>query len=260
MKSVMFKSALCVVSLLSACGAAPVESAIAQEPSFETQTSELSQNGQIERRVVEQLKKRIVAIAKANQSRLDNLPAVEAELRPLIQLLVRLTPKRTLPETAALLEGPWYNWWTNQSFARSPVNLARIFQVVNKNGHYYNISEGSIPNGPTIIGALRGAYAQVPDGFAIRFTKNGFIPGALVGKTSADIAKLAVDFESGATPINQVPGPIGITGKLGTLYVDETLRIVSGDQTPVFDDNGVVSVPGVFGLLYVQERLVGPLP
>jgi hypothetical protein len=258
MKRLLLGSTVAILTL-AGC-AAQQDNAVENESQYDSQAQALAQSGLEQSKIIDLLKKRIVQISKANQTRLDNIAAVESELKPLVSLLVRIAPKRTNAETAALLEGPWYSLWTNQSFGRSGINLSRIFQVVTTKGHYYNISEASIPNGPTIVGALRGAYAQLPDGFAIRFTKNGFVPGVLVGKTSADIAKLAADFESGATPINPVPGPIGVTGKLTTLYVDDSIRIAGGDQTPVFDDNGVVSVPGVYNLLFVQERLQGVVP
>jgi PAP_fibrillin len=227
---------------------------------FEKEASAVELGSGFQKQLIERLKAKIIGIAKANQTRTDNLAAVEAELRPLISLLVRIAPPRTDAESAALLVGPWYSLWTDQSFGPQPPNLSRIFQVISSSGHYYNLSETVIPGMPPVIGALRGAYAQIPGAFAIRFTKNGFTPGVLAGKSSAEVAALAASIEAGTTPLIQVPGPIGIGGRLGTVYVDETLRISSGDQTPVFDDNGVVSVPGQFGLLFVLERLQGVTP
>ncbi len=257
---------LAVIAVTLSCtGAEPVSPApgIAAPDSveaFEKEASGVQLGSAFQKQLIERLKAKIVAISKANQTRTDNLAAVEAELRPLISLLVRIAPQRTDAESAALLVGPWYSLWTDQSFGPQPPNLSRIFQVINPNGHYYNLSETVIAGRPAVIGALRGAYAQVPGAFAIRFTKNGFTPGVLVGKTGAEVGALAASIEAGTTPLIQVPGPIGIGGRLGTVYVDETLRISSGDQTPVFDDNGVVSVPGQFDLLFVLERLQGVTP
>jgi hypothetical protein len=221
--------------------------------------AELSADPSLRQRVIGFAKQQIREIARANQTRTDNLAQVTAELRPFIDLLVRVAPPRSQAETLQLLQAPWYSLWTNQEFRGNTPDLARIFQVV-RQGHYYNLSDSPGPGGASVIGALRGAYAPVPGSLAIRFTRNAFLPGSLAGKTSAEVATLAANIESGATPVIQIPGPIGITGQLGALYVDDTLRIASGTQTPVFDDNGVVTVPGELGLLFVLERLDGPLP
>lgn len=133
-----------------------------------------------------------------------------------------------------------------------------------------------------MVNALRGAYVPVPaasaiwppfgrpvGAYAIRFTRNGFFAGNLDGLTSNEIAKIAARVESGAQPLQSPPPPppppapasqacptppVGITGVLTTLYVDEALRIAGGSQTPAFDDDGNVCVPGQVGLLFVLER------
>lgn len=212
-------------------------------------------------RRVAQLKAQIRAISLANQIRTDNLPAVSTQLRPLINRLVALTPPKSPAQTLDLLVGPWYNLWANLGYGAFAPDLKRIFQVVTREGHYYNLSQSPAPI-PLIgytVNALRGAYAPIPEGFAIRFTRNGVYGGTLVGKSGADLVALAAAIESGARPVLPVPGPIGITGRLTTIYVDQDLRIVGGDQTPVFDDNGKVSVPGQTDLLFILDRQVGPV-
>jgi PAP_fibrillin len=222
--------------------------------------AELAADSSLRARIVAYLKGRIREISLANQTRVDNTAAVTAELRPYVELLARLAPPRSDAQTLELLQGPWYSLWTNQEFRGFVPDLARVFQVV-REGHYYNVSNFTGPGGAPIVNVLRGAYAPLTDGdVAIRFTRNGFLPGTLIGKTGAQVAALAAAVESGAQPITEVPGPIGITGVLGTVYVDDTLRIADGTQTPVFDDQGQVTVPGQFGLLFVLERLDGTLP
>jgi hypothetical protein len=207
-------------------------------------------------RVIAFAKHRIREISLANQTRTDNRAQVTNELRPFIDLLVLAAPRLSQAETLQRLQGPWYSLWTNQEFRGNTPNLARIFQVIFP-GHFYNISDSPAPGGGTVIGALRGAYAPIPDALAIRFVRNAFVPGTLVGKTAAEVNNLAAAIESGSTPSIPLPGPIGITGQLGAIYVDDTLRISSGLQTPVFDDVGTVTVPGEFGLLFILERLSG---
>lgn len=232
---------------------------VAGEELLSVSQAELSGNPSLRERVIEFAKTRILEISRANQTRTDNRAEVTAQLRPYVELLVRVAPERSQAETLQLLLGPWYSLWTNQEFRGNTPNLARIFQVV-RAGHYYNLSDSTGPGGATFINALRGAYAPVADTFAIRFTRNAVLPGSLVGKTGEEVAALAAGIEDGSIAVTPVPGPIGITGQLGVVYVDEDLRISDGLQTPVFDDNGNVTVPGESGLLFVLERLDGPLP
>jgi hypothetical protein len=262
----MMSSALAMISACTVASDDPArpDDKVAPEDStsealLSVQQSELFADPSLRPRVIAFAKTRIREISRANQTRTDNLAQVNEQLRPYIDLLVRVAPTRSQSETLQLLLGPWYSLWTNQEFRGNTPNLARIFQVV-RQGHYYNLSDSPGPGGATVINALRGAYAPIPDSLAIRFTSNAVLPGSLVGKTSAEVATLAAAIESGATTVIPIPGPIGITGQLGVLYIDETLRIANGFQPPVFDDNGTITVPGQFGLIFVLERLEGPLP
>jgi len=270
-------------SMLGAgCAGAPVSSGDGRSdsPALD-QDDEVSSTGEQgltaagRTRRVARLKQRIRTIALANMERTDNLDAVAAQLTPLVRTLVSLAPAQTPDEQLALLDGPWHNLWSNLGYGPFPPDLTRIYQVVTSEGHYYNLSQATFgpPGSPTTINALRGAYAPVPGGFAIRFTSNGFLSGSLSGRTGSGLLALASGIESGTTSLAPFPGgqsspggpsgsrgPIGITGKLTTLYVDDDFRISGGEQTPVFDDKGVVSVPGQFDLLFVLDRQVGAVP
>jgi hypothetical protein len=268
-KSLRVVRILLLTSVVAAFGACAAVSDPSEEPTaakgvagdelLSVSQSELSANPSLRQRVIEFAKTRIREISRANQTRTDNRAQVTEQLRPYLELLVRVAPERSKAETLQLLLGPWYSLWTNQEFRGNSPNLARIFQVV-RQGHYYNLSDSPGPGGVTFINALRGAYAPVADTFAIRFTRNAVLPGSLVGKTGAEVAALAAGIEAGTVAVTPVPGPIGITGQLGVVYVDAELRISDGLQTPVFDDNGNVTLPGESGLLFVLERLDGPLP
>jgi PAP_fibrillin len=251
-----------ISAALCACSIAPGDNRDTENAASAEETSQAALSGSASEarsgfgsraRRIEVLKGRIVAIAKANQLRTDNFAEVTAELRPLVERLVKLAPTRTQAEALAMVQGPWLSLWSNLGFGRATPNLERIYQVV-RAGYYYNISEFTAPSGELSVGALRGAYAPIPNSLAIRFTRNGFLPGSLAFKSGAEIAALADSIENKSTVIRDVPGPIGITGELSVLYVDDTLRISGGSQTPVFDDQGTVVVPGQFNLLFVLER------
>jgi hypothetical protein len=217
-------------------------------------------------RRVARIKARIRAIAIANTTRTDNLPEVRAQLLPLVERLSALTPRLTEAEKLSRSVGPWHNLWSNLSYGSFAPDLQRVYQVVTNTGHYWNLSQapGSFPGIGPVFNALRGAYAPIPTGLAIRFTRDGLVPGTLVGRTGAGLVMLASDIERGATPLAPLPGggvaPLRITGTLTTAYVDNDLRIIGGDSAPRFDDNGVVQVPGQYDLLFVLERQVGPIP
>ncbi len=207
------------------------------------------------------LKAEIVSIAKANTTRTDNLVDVANRLRPLVAQLVSATPAKTASETLAKLEGTWHGLWSNLSYGPFAPDLAKTYQVVTTAGHYYNLSNQSGPNGP-LVNALRGAYAPIPEGFAIRFTRNGFFSGTLDGRDGDDLFNLAAEIESGAQPLVSPPGSgfaVGKTGTLTTPYVDDDLRIVGGHGDPVFDDNGRVLAAGQYDLLFVLERQLLPI-
>lgn len=250
---------LCSASLVSSACHVTDATEVDEEALVSTSEAALAADPTLRERVIAFAKHRIREISRANQTRTDNVAQVTAELQPYIDLLVRAAPRLSQEQTLQRLQGPWYSLWTNQPFRGATPNLARTFQVVFQ-GHYYNLFDSPAPQGGTVIGALRGAYAPVPDAVAIRFTRNAFVPGSLAGKTGAEAAALAAGIENRSIPSIQIPGPIGITGVLGTVYVDSTLRISTGFQPPIFDDNGNVTIPGDFGLLFVLERLEGTVP
>jgi hypothetical protein len=226
-------------------GAAPVELTAANEQALSSSS-------------VSFLKQRILSIARANTTRTDNLAAVKAQLRPYVRALVKLTPDLSEEEKLARSEGAWRNVWTDLRF-QLPLDLARLYQVVTTVGHYWNLSVVNEGGGATSVNALRGAYAPIPEGLAIRFTTSGTVNDTLVGKSSAELIQLAADIESGAEPLVRPPGPPfpSITGKLITRYIDAELRILGGENAPLFDDDGNVFVPGQYDELFVLERQVG---
>lgn len=248
-----------VVSLsslvLAACGGMSVDEGAAPAASRSALAAPATS------RRIKDLKAEIRAIASANTTRTDNFDEVRDALRPLVDELVALSPPRDPDKQLKQLAAVWRNVWSNLPVGspQAPVDLRQVFQVVTDEGYYYNLAEISI-NGRVGYSALRGAYEQTPEGFAIRFTRNGVNFGPLEG----NLRKLADDIESGAVPIlpfgNNPPpgGPIGITGLLTAEYVDEDLRISGGLQDPYFDANGNLLVPGRSNLLFILDRQATP--
>ncbi len=216
-------------------------------------------------RRIARLKAAIRAVASANTTRTDNLSEVQRQLEPLIARLVAIAPRVGEAEKLARSVGPWRNLWSNLAYNGFPPDLTRVFQVVTDAGHYWNLSQAPapVPGVGAAIGALRGAYAPIPAGLAIRFTTDGVVSGTLVGRTGADLVALADGIEATTVPLIPLPGggvaPLRITGTLTTAYVDADLRIIGGDSAPRFDDNGVVEIPGQYGLRFVLDRQVGPI-
>lgn len=219
---------------------------------------------------VERLKSRILEIAKANIDRQDNLAAVQHELEPLVRRLIASVPRQSEEERLRRSEGAWRNIWSNLNYGGFVPDLRRVFQVVTLRGHYWNLSQSPIlvPGVGPAFNALRGAYAPTPEAptpgsIAIRFTRTGFGPGTLIGRTGPGLVELAAAIETGAFGLTPPPGgsstPLPIPGVLITRYIDNDLRILGGSTAPLFDDQGVVSVPGQFSLLFVLSRQTGPV-
>lgn len=261
------------LALLAACAPAEEEAATAPLSAPLGADDDDARDAESERRGdalargrrIARLKARIRAIAEANIDRRDNLAAVKAQLQPLVAQLVALAPRLSEQEKLALSVGAWRNLWNDLGYGEFQPDLRRVHQIVTPRGHYWNLSQAPAPLpgvGPA-ISAIRGAYAIVPPGLAIRFTRDGVVPGTLVGRDAAGLVSLAADIERGAIPLTPLPGggvgPLRISGTLRTVYADSELRIIDGDVAPVFDDDGVVSVPGQYGRLFVLVRLAGPV-
>lgn len=212
---------------------------------------------------VRELKQEIVAISNANTLRTDNFAEVTAELKPLVDELQAIAPHLSQAETLDRLEGVWHSLWSNLEIGGPGVvvDLAEVYQVVTKGGYYYNLSNARALGFLKTVGVLRGAYTSEPDGLAIEFTRTGYRVGTLRG----DLFDLTQRIESGSAPVLYLParaprGPVGITGKLTTIFVDDELRISGGFQAPFLGADGAVQVPGKTDLLFVLERQTTALP
>lgn len=187
-----------------------------------------------------------------------------AQLLPLIDELKVVTnyPEIQTVYPVEKVEGAWKQLWTDQdypipSFLKLDSN--RIFQVVSKNGFYWNLSDiwafGFIP----LTGCLRGKYEKIYGSPAVKveFTKNG---SRLFTLPSGNIIEFMNLVETGKKWILSLSGkapkgPIGIQGILTSIYVDDEIRIDGGAQLDFTDKDGKVLVEGFSGTLFVLEKV-----
>ncbi len=205
------------------------------------------------------VKQQIIDLTVANTTNTENIPAIRAQLEPLIaQLEAWYVDNRPMNEVA-LTQVPWKNLWYDDpdisfNFNFGPISLQqprdRIFQVV-ENGYYYNVSEFELTlfsTKLTLQNYLKGAYSVVdPAGpgtagqpkrnvIALTFVFNGVFFGPVPKVIPLSLLVRAVD--AGKLPVIEVPGPNGVQGRLWNRYVDSDLRIAAGynvNQPDVID-------------------------
>ncbi len=213
------------------------------------------------------LKAQIRAIALANIDQTNNLTAVRSELDPLVAQLAASFGTPSATSTLPLVAGAWRQIWTDfpyptVSFLQS--EPTETYQVVSADGYYYNLGDEEAASFAPVTGVLRGSYT--PDGrqLDVQFTKVGFRFGSL--SSGESLVELATNLESGAQWYLPIPGggaapsgPVGISGTLETVYVDEDLRLTIGTQTAFDAPDGGVAVPGVGPKLFVLDRVTTPV-
>jgi hypothetical protein len=209
----------------------------------------------------------IILITFLNTTRTDNVAAVRQELEPKIALLEEwFNANRPLNEIE-LTQRSWKNLWYDDpdiaSFSNidlGPIGFTQdrrsISQVV-RDGFYYNVSQSTIRFFGiefAIQNYLKGVYeitrpaAAAAPGEArlnvvnLEFVANGIRLGQL--PLFVPPSSLVDQVEAGRLGLISIPGPIGVTGELWNLYIDEDLRISAG-----FDD----SEPDVIDL-YILSR------
>ena len=243
---------LASTALLTAC-AANTTASENETPTTEEALSQIEPTG-LSRRA---LKAAVVRIASENTTKSDaeSLIAARKKLNPLIADLAR--SYRT-PAVAAELDrgfaGTWKQIWSDDYRPAPPgapiPDPSSVFQVITKNGYFYNFGNQVIPTPPgaprvVVGGFLRGEYTAAPGAHIldIKFTRFGVLPGAL--PDGAAIGVLALDIERGAVGGPGAAsradtglqgdagapgrgGPVGVTGRLQNLYLDGDLRIALG--------------------------------
>jgi hypothetical protein len=207
---------------------------------------------------VQSLKAQIVALASANTTRDDNIAQVRAQLQPLVDQLAAHFAQNRPADEVALTQRTWRSIWyddadiDNNGPAFIKLDRANIYQVVEAD-YYYNVSNSKLRWFGKTVGTvqtyLKGEYtlSERPDAsnagqqrlnvINLKFVDNRLRLGSLPkNKPLADIVD-RVDRRVRLTL--PIPGPIGITGQLWNLYVDDELRISAGNQD---DDPGVTDL------------------
>lgn len=218
---------------------------------------------------LQEVKQQIIDITRANTTNTGNEREVRAELEPLIEELEAWFNANRPENELALLQVPWKNLWFDDPDITFDINLIifrlqqprdRIFQVVEE-GYYYNVAELKlqifwIPF--TITSFLKGAYEIIRPAteensgdpqlntVALEFVSNGLRLGSLNPAIPLSLLVQAVDV--GLVPTIPTFGPIGVTGELWNLYIDEDLRISAG-----FNNNEPDTID-----LYILERVTTP--
>lgn len=177
---------------------------------------------------VSELKAEIKEIATTATADGRDLLAARNDLSPLVNELIAISPSQTEAERAELVVGGWVNLWTDNNFGPT-LNPANVYQVVSPKGFYYNISRVPTRSGEVVTNFLRGAYEDKGSYLAIEFTANSVSNIDL--NPGDELLPLAEKVEQGLLATTPVPGPIGVTGALLNVYVDEDLRIVWGNSS-----------------------------
>ena len=172
----------------------------------------------------EELKSRIIEIAKQYTSQTLKAGEAREKLQPLVDELIASVPSRSEEEKLDQVIGGWKNLWSYRSFGFN-TNYNQVYQIVSEEGYYYNLSQLKFGRAK-FAGFLRGQYSDAGDKLRIKFTSNKIKFGFY--KAGTDLMELAESFEAGEIRALNVPGPIGIQGDLINAYVDDTLRIVTG--------------------------------
>jgi hypothetical protein len=175
---------------------------------------------------LEQLKQSIRGIAAANTSRTDNYLEVRHKLQPLVNELLALAPDRLEADKLPQVVGGWRNLWSDMPFGQG-VDPTQVYQAVSSAGYYYNISRIVTAQGD-FTGFLRGTYSDQGRFLAVEFTANSIRPEFFAPGTQ--LLPLAEAFEAQTIPATSIPGPIGVKGVLINAYVDQDLRIVTGNS------------------------------
>jgi hypothetical protein len=204
------------------------------------------------------------AICNANRTRMDNLVAVRAQVDPLIDKLARHFGPVPATQKLPLVQGAWRQLWSDYPYPMTPLikmDPTQIYQVVDADGHYWNIGDQRAIGFLGMTGLLRGAFVANGTRIDLKFTNLGFRLGRL-GRNE-NLVNLADSIETGERfyfPLTgQAPqGPVGIEGTLETVYVDADLRVEIGTQEDFVDGAGKVLVPGYGPKVFVLDRAVRP--
>lgn len=180
--------------------------------------------------LIEEQKQKIISLAEKYRG--DDSPEGRALLETEVETLLSMTEKLPIEERIKRLPRAWEQIYGPISYGRIiniPLDPNRIYQVVMKEGYYYNIGYSQFLGGTiTTTGLLKGEYAIQDDGIQIKFVKNTVslkeIPSDVHLKSLVRLAE-----NKNLTTI-QIPlsSRARQPGFLSEEYIDNTLRITHG--------------------------------
>ena len=184
-------------------------------------------------------KQSIYELVEVNAERIDNFPEVRAELENYVNIILSNTngEKKGFEEKV----GIWKQLWTDDADdlrannAFQTTDRRRTYQVVFDNGFFYNLTEVKTLLG-RFSGFLRGVYELDGEVLNLEFTKLRLKRGNL--GPEEDLGNLTTLFEEGKLKNTfKIPGsdkypngPVGATGKIRTVYIDDDMRIDVGSN------------------------------
>lgn len=190
------------------------------------------------------LKQRILDLAKSYEGQGDADQSKQRTLEPLVEELVRLNPMPPIRERIPVLAGTWKQVWGPYEYRNdnggidNTLGIFEIYQVVSADGYYYNVAP-YYPDGDRSreqIGLLRGEYVLDPNdanGLRVQFTR---YPGVDPRPANMQIWELAPLAEAGTLQNEVTIVPTWVVrlffggGKLEEVYTDQDMRIVFGSS------------------------------
>lgn len=191
---------------------------------------------------LKQAKRELLQTAKSFEGQGDPDYRIQNTLEPLVEKVLRAAPpQKSIAERLPVLAGTWkqvwgpYDYRNNKRGVDPELGVKEIYQYVNINGYYYNVSP-QYKNGDKKnerIGLLRGKYKLSktdPNGLDVEFVRFKGVEG----RPTEKIWTLAPLSESGKlkNEITIVPSLIVKLffggGTLIEIYTDKDLRILYG--------------------------------
>jgi hypothetical protein len=192
---------------------------------------------------VEETKKEIFDLAKTYYGQGDVDGGKQKNMDRLVEKLLQEAPQPPISERLDLLAGAWRQEWGPYNYQGSSRDVdpkldKEIYQVVSKDGYYYNVVYLN-KNGKASkrrIALLRGEYkteAAFPNLLRVKFTK---YPGLRTKPEGVELWELPALAEAGQLQetISIVPTWIVRTffggGTLREVYTDQDMRIMYGSS------------------------------
>lgn len=208
---------------------------------------------------IEDLKAQILHLAQSYQGMADPDQTLQKSLDVLVEQLVQQTTVLPVKDRIELIAGAWRQVWGPYDYRNDDggvdptLGVKEIYQVVSKNGYYYNIAP-YYPKGDTSkeqISLLRGEYVLDTQNLNVLNVKFTDYPGVDPRPANTNIWELAELAESGTLPNKIVIVPSEIVkiafagGSLEEIYTDQDLRLLYGRKNP----------PSIRRFLYVMARV-----